>query len=110
MISVSMTNEEKAILTITPVTSTGNPASVDGKPTWAPSDPEMALGDLVVSEDGLSCEVPSSDSNTGSAATVVVSADADLGDGVETITETFGFTVTHPKAASLQGSVSVVPK
>jgi hypothetical protein len=41
---------------------------------------------------------------------VTVEADADLGAGVVVISETFGFTINHPMAASLQGAVSVVPK
>lgn len=110
MISVVMTNEEKAIITITPITATGKPATVDGVPSWISDDPQGTLGSIVASADGLSCEVPSSDDISGSGATVTVYADADLGDGVLTITETFGFTVNHPMAASLQGAVQVVPK
>ena len=109
MIPVNMTNDEKAILTITPVTSTGKPAKVDGIPTWETSD-ETIVGPLTVAADGLSCEAPSTDEGVGDGIAVTVSADADLGDGVETITEQFLFTVTHPRATSLGGSVNVVPK
>ena len=110
MISVVMTNVEKAILTIAPITSTGKPASLDGVPTWIVNDPDATLGPIVASADGLACEVPSSDGVTGSTGTVTVEADADLGAGVVVISETFGFTINHPMAASLQGAVSVVPK
>jgi hypothetical protein len=54
--------------------------------------------------------VLSSDTVTGAGAEVKVTADADLGAGVETIEETFLFTVIHPRATLLRGGVTVVPK
>lgn len=110
MIQVVMTNEEKAILTIAPVTSAGHPAKLDGVPVWLLEDPNGVMSPLVIADDGLSCEAPSGDAVTGTGAMVTVSADADLGEGVITISETFTFTINDPMATSLGGAVSVVPK
>ena len=110
MIEGVMTTEEKAICSIAPVTSTGKPAILDGIPTWVAEDPSGILGPLVVSADGMSCEVPSADEVTGTGAIVTVLADADLGDGVVTITEGFIFTVNHAMATSLRGGIQVVSK
>lgn len=60
----------------------GNPASVDGMPQWSSSDD--ALVSLTPSEDGMSATVVS----LGATGTVQisVSADADMGEGVRTMT------------------------
>lgn len=59
----------------------GNPASVDGKPAWALTDDK--LGSLAVADDGMSA-VFSPAGPVGSLK-VQASADADLGEGVQTI-------------------------
>lgn len=59
----------------------GRPASVEGAPVWASSD-ETVL-QVVPSVDGMSAEVNTVAPGT---ARVTVSADADLGAGVQTIT------------------------
>lgn len=60
----------------------GNPASVDGTPEWSSSDD--ALVSLTPSEDGMSATVVSL-GGTGTVQ-ISVSADADLGEGVRTMT------------------------
>jgi hypothetical protein len=59
----------------------GNPAAVDGPPKWDVSAPEV--GQLTVADDGLSASLAAGSVTTGQ---VNVTADADLGDGVKTIT------------------------
>jgi hypothetical protein len=110
MIPVTMNYMEKAILTLNP-NFDGHPVKLDGVPIWVLDNGNATMGDISPAMDGLSCEVPSGDNAiTGSGATVTVQADADLGEGVVTITETFIFTITDPMATSLGGTVSVVPK
>lgn len=60
----------------------GNPAVVDGVPVWTVADP--AILTMAVSEDGMTATFTA----TGVAGTTQVSmdADADLGEGVRTIT------------------------
>lgn len=59
----------------------GNAAQVDGAPAWSLTNP--AMGELTVAEDGMSASlVPA---GLLGAFKVQVSADADLGEGVETI-------------------------
>lgn len=95
MIAIDITNEQKVTVTLKPVTTTGKPAKLDGPPTWTNKD-----GDSVVnpSQDGLSAEIVSSD--TLGTTTILLEADADLGEGVETITEEIQVTVTGAKASS----------
>lgn len=96
MLELSITNEQKVQVTLTPVTATGKPAPVDGVPTWV-----VASGDATVdvAADGLSAFLISGD-NPGQSS-IVVSADADLGAGVETISDSITLTVEGAKAISL---------
>jgi hypothetical protein len=82
-LEIALTNEEKVQITINPTTSTGKPATLDGAPTWT-----ITSGDatLAVAVGGLSAFLISGDSLGDS--TVLVEADADLGQGVETIADT----------------------
>lgn len=72
---------QKLPLSIKPVDKFGNDAKVDGKPEWSLTDP--ALGDLAVSDDGMSCEL--TPKGPVGSCIVQVSADADLGEGVKAI-------------------------
>jgi hypothetical protein len=106
MFPVTSTSEEKVTLVLKPVSAAGNPAAVDGVPTWT-----VVNGDctLVPSEDGLSCEIISGASDVVNE--VVVEADADLDEGeVRTISETIIYTVTAPEAAGLGIESVVSPK
>lgn len=58
----------------------GNPATIDGQPTWATSDPTIAS--LDVAPDGLSAVAVS---HLVGVATILVEVDADLGEGVKPI-------------------------
>jgi hypothetical protein len=93
---VTITNEQKVELVLAPVTAAGNPATVDGVPTW-----EVVSGDatLEVAENGLSCFLVSGEANVNSVITVT--ADADLGEGVSAITDTIDLAVVAASASSL---------
>lgn len=93
---VTLTNEQKVSATIAPVTAAGNPAAVDGAPTWT-----VTAGDCTVnvSADGLSCEIVSGSALADSV--VQVDADADLGSGVQTISDTVLVHVQGALAVSL---------
>jgi hypothetical protein len=92
---ITITTEQKVTVTLKPVTATGKPAKLDGTPSWTVTD-----GDSVVnpSPDGLSAELVSSD--TPGTTTILLEADADLGEGIEPISEVIELTVTGAKASS----------
>jgi len=97
-VEVSITNEQKVKATITPKTLGGKPAQVDpnNPPKWS-----VVSGDSTVTPatDGLSADLVSSD--TPGDTVYLVEADADLGDGVETISDTIKLTVIGARAANL---------
>lgn len=94
---LTLTSIQKCALSIRPVDARGNPAHVEGAPTWGLSDP--ALLDLQVAADGLSATVFAR--GPIGAGQVRVDADADLGEGVETITGLLDVVVIAAQAVSL---------
>jgi hypothetical protein len=105
MYPVTSTNEEKVTIVLNPTTAAGNPATVDGAPVWS-----IESGDatLEVAADGLSCVIISGAADV--VNTISVTADADMGEGVSSISETIVYTVTAAQAAGLGVSSSVSPK
>lgn len=97
-LEANCTNEEKVNVSLHPVTSTGRPAQVDANnpPTYVVQSGD---GTTAPAADGLSCFVLSGD-NPGDTV-VLISADADLGDGVETITDLFTLHVAGARAANV---------
>jgi hypothetical protein len=93
---VTITNEQKVKATLNIKTGGGKPAQVDGKPTWTKVSGE---GDLLVADDGLSADLISSD--TPGDTIYLVEADADLGEGVEKISDTVKVTTVGARAANL---------
>lgn len=91
-----ITNEQKinAVLNIT--TEGGKPAEVDGKPKWSVVS---GAGGLVVSDDGKSADLISTD--IPGETTYLVEADADLGAGVEPISDTIKIITEGAKAKNL---------
>lgn len=105
-VEVSITNEQKIPVTLTPVTDTGKPAKLDGAPTW-----EVVSGSstVVVADGGLSAELVSSD-DPGDTE-ILIKADADLGAGVVEISDVIKLTVIGAIAKNLGVSVgAAVPK
>lgn len=102
MLEVTITNEQKIKATLIPVTATGKPAKLDGPPTWT-----VQSGDSTVrpAADGLSADLISSD--TPGDTVFVVKADADLGSGVEEISDVIKLSVAGARASNLGLSLGV---
>lgn len=90
-LDVVSTTEEKVKIHIAPVTSTGKPAKLDGIPVWTLD----GTGSIVAAEDGLSADVISADAPGTSNWSVT--ADADLGEGVSSITDGGVYTYNDPQ-------------
>ena len=93
---VTLTNEQKVTATLVPVTATGKPAKVDGPPTWTVISGSSTA---TAAADGLSATIVSSD-DPGDTE-IMVKADADLGSGVEEISDIIKVSVVGAKASSL---------
>lgn len=94
-LTLAITNEQKIKVTLTPTTASGNPATLDGVPTWT-----VTSGDATVepAEDGMSAYLVS---GSVGASNIEVSADADLGEGVRRLTDVTGLNVVPAEAAGL---------
>lgn len=95
-LELKFTTEQQVTVSINPTTPKGQPAALDGVPTW-----QVASGDVTLqpAPDGKSCVIVSAD--TPGQSQVLVSADADLGSGVDTISDTISCLVSDPQASSL---------
>ena len=93
---ITITNEQKVMVTLAPTIEAGNPAILDGIPTWT-----VVQGDatLEVSEDGLSAFLVSGEAEVNSQ--IEVTADADLGEGVVTLTDIIDLAVVTAQASVL---------
>lgn len=93
---ITITNEQKVPVTLAPTTEAGNPAILDGAPVWT-----VVSGDatLEVAEDGLSAFLVSGAADVNSV--IEVTADADLGEGVVTLTDTIDLAVVAASASAL---------
>ena len=93
---ITITNEQKVLVTLAPTTAAGNPAILDGAPVWT-----VVSGDatLEVSEDGLSAFLVSGAADVTSQ--IEVTADADLGEGVVTLTDVIDLAVVAAQASAL---------
>jgi hypothetical protein len=98
-----MTDSQKVALSIAVVDAKGNPAAVDGAPSWTSSDPSVLTVDAA--PDGLSA-VATAVGPLGTAQ-VNVTADADLGEGTETINGLLDISIVGGKAVSLSIGVGV---
>lgn len=91
----TLTADQKVTLSVAPVDKYGNPASLDGNPSWTVSD--SAILTVTPATDGLSAVVEAV-GPIGTAIQVTVSADADLGEGVRTITSVLEVNVVGGEA------------
>lgn len=93
---ITITNEQKIKVTLTPKTDSGKPAQIDGVPSWT-----VSTGDATLDQapDGMSVYLVSGDAPGTSE--ILVEADADLGEGVETISATITLNVEGAKAVNL---------
>lgn len=101
---ITITNEQKVLVTLQPTTAAGNPATVDGAPIWTVTE-----GDATVepTDDGMSAYLVSGSADVNSKIQVV--ADADLGEGVQSITDTIDLAVVSAQASAL-GIVAGTPE
>lgn len=94
----TLPDDRTATLSIAPVDAKGNPAPIDGIPAWTTAD--FRLLDLIPSADGLSVQVrPVGPLAAG--VQVTVTADADLGEGVETLIGMIEVDIVGGKAVAL---------
>lgn len=94
-LEVTLTNEQQVTVHATPVTPAGNPATVDGAVQFTVQDGACS----VVPMDDRSATIVSGD--TPGDSVVLVQADADLGQGVQTIMDTVVVHVIGAQATSL---------
>ena len=92
-----LTNAQKVTLSVEALDQYGNPAKIDGVPSWQVSD--AAIGNITPAADGLSAVFVT----TGTLGVVQVSAqaDADLGAGVRPLTATLDIAVEASEAVVL---------
>jgi len=98
-VTIALTTEEKVLLTLSPQTPNGNPAPVDGEPVWSVTAGDVTLD---VQPGGLSAYVVSGAAGTSE---VTVTADADMGEGVKTLSDIAAVNVVPAEAAGLGLSV-----
>jgi hypothetical protein len=90
--------DHKVPASIQPVDAAGNPAVVDGVPVWTSSSPEIAT--VNAAADGLSAEIVPV-GPVGSCQ-INVTADADVGGGITTITGLLDVQTAAGEAVGLQ--------
>lgn len=96
MATLILTDEQKVALAVAFTDKMGNPASVEGAPAWASSDPCV---EVTAAADGFSA-VATTTGPLGTAQ-VSVTADADLGEGVVPIVGTLDIQVVAAMAANV---------
>ena len=97
MLEVNITNEQEVVVTLNPKTATGKPAKVqDGSVTWTVQSGDATL---TPADDGLSCKITSAD--LPGDTSIVVDADADLGEGVTDVNDIVLVHVAGAQASNL---------
>ncbi len=99
----TITTTQQFTLSITPVDRKGKPAPVDGAPSWASSN--EAVASVVPNPGGLSALVVAQGIGD---YTISVSADADLGEGVLTITASDSGSVSQGTATAVGFTIGAV--
>ena len=95
-LALKLTTEQQVVVHLAPVTPKGKAVKLDGVAAWS-----VVSGDATItpSDDGLSCTIVSPD--VAGQSQVLVSADADLGTGVDTISDTISVDVADQDATAL---------
>lgn len=100
MITTTITNEQEIDGLCNPLTAAGHPAQIDGPVRWEVVDGNSTLG--TISDDGKTAVLRSED---GAGTThFKATADADLGPGMQEISEIYEVIVTPAGAATVGGS------
>lgn len=96
--AVEMSYFQQTRLSVTFLDSRGNPAPVEGVPVWQVDNPNVLA--LEPSPDGMSCLIK----GVGpiGTATTSLTADADMGSGVEPIVGSIDFNITGGKAVAVE--------
>lgn len=95
--SLILTDEQQVTLRIEPKTAAGNPARIDGVPSWTVSSDDVL--EIVPAADGMAALVRAR--GPLGTAQVFAEADADLGEGVRTIGGVLDVEVLAAEAVSL---------
>lgn len=94
-LNLAITNEEKILVTLAPTTAAGNPATLDGEPTWTVTEGDATLD---VQSGGLSAYLISGEPG---ASVITVTGDADLDEGeVRELSDVIALNVVAAEAAS----------
>lgn len=96
MANMTLTATQEVSLSISPVDRRGNAAALDGSPVWTVSNP--AILSVAPSSDGLSA-VATAVGPIGTSQISVI-GDADLGDGVVSISGTLDVSVIAAQATT----------
>ena len=96
-LELSITNEQEIVVRLNPRTGAQKPSSLDGPAVWTVNS---GPAKITPATDGLSCKLTSDDTDL-SDTIVQVTADADLGAGVEKVADTILLHTTHANATSL---------
>ena len=99
---IPITGQQKVRLTINPRTAVGDPATIDGVPTYTSSDTSVVTISPDPNDDKACYAVAVGGEGT---ATVTVECDADLGSGIRTITGTEDIEVSNDSTEA--SSVSI---
>lgn len=98
IMAFQMTSSQQTTVTAKFVDKKGNPAKVDGAPTWSTDNTDVLA--LKPSDDGLSCVVAAVDPL--GVAGVTMRADADLGAGVVELIGTLEVEITAGQATTVK--------
>lgn len=100
---VTLTSSQQVGIRVNPTDKKGNAAQLDGRAQFASSDDGIAI--VVAGEDGLSATVKAA----GPVGTcqIVVTGDADLGEGIQTLQGVLDVSVIAGQAASFGISTEV---
>jgi uncharacterized protein YjdB len=93
-----LTTEQFSVIAIAIITALGRPAPIDGAPVWASSDETVAA---VIPDPADPTKATVTAVGPG-VAQISVSVDADLGEGVRTITATGAIEVVLAEAQTLE--------
>jgi hypothetical protein len=94
---LTLQDNQTVSASIAPVDAKGNPAQVDGVPSWSSSDPGLLT--VVASADGLSAVIAAV--GPLGTAQLQVAADADLGEGIVPLVATADITIVGGQAVAL---------
>jgi len=100
--AISMTNEERRLITAQPMTAAGNPAVIDGAVQFSVTSGTCTIQPLAPPEPTKAYVVSGSEPGD---SVVQMACDADIGSGVVPVLDTMLVHVTSASAASLQVSV-----